>query len=224
MTIANGTFGIETKNRNRGAVMRSKSPELMEKIWNFVGEYYRHNYISPTIRIIAEEMGISKSTAHGYLVEMDEKGMLSYRNGVLDDLPKINKTPTGIVSAPLVGSISCGNPETEEEQVEMYVGLPEVLIGKGEYYLLKAAGDSMEDAGIEEGDLIVIRSQKTAAVGDIVVALDDTNQNTLKKFTGFDEEHHAILAYMNEKKYPGKTIRVNHLAVQGVAKKVLKDL
>ena len=189
-----------------------------------MGEYYRHNYISPTIRIIAEEMGISKSTAHGYLVEMDEKGMLSYRNGVLDDLPKINKTPTGIVSAPLVGSISCGNPETEEEQVEMYVGLPEVLLGKGEYYLLKAVGDSMEDAGIEEGDLIVIRSQKTAAVGDIVVALDDTNQNTLKKFAGFDEEHHAILSYMNEKKYPGKTIRVNHLAVQGVVKKVLKDL
>ena len=204
--------------------MRRKNPELMEKIRDFAGEYFRHNYESPTVREIAEAMGISKSTAHGYLVEMNEKGMLSYRNGVLDDLPKIKKTPTDFISAPLVGSISCGNPETEEEQVEMYVGLPEALIGKGEYYLLKATGDSMEDAGIEEGDLIVIRSQKTAAIGDIVVALDDMSQNTLKKFVGFDEDEKAVLAYMNEKKYPGRTIRVNHLEVQGVAKKVLKDL
>ena len=82
----------------------------------------------------------------------------------------------------------------------------------------------MEDAGIEEGDLIVIRSQKTAEIGDIVVALDDMSQNTLKKFGGFNEDHQAILEYMNEKKYPGKTILVNELVVQGVAKKVLKDL
>ena len=204
--------------------MRRKNPELMEKIRDFVGEYYRHNYESPTIRVIAKAMGISTSTAHGYLVEMDEKGMLSYRNGILDDLPKIKKTPTDFISAPLVGSINCGNPETEEEQVEMYIGLPEALFGKGEYYLLRATGDSMEDAGIEEGDLIVIRSQKTAAVGDVVVALDDMNQNTLKKFGGFNEDHQAILEYMNEKKYPGKTILVNELVVQGAAKKVLKDL
>ena len=96
--------------------MRRKNPELMEKIRDFAGEYFRHNYESPTVREIAEAMGISKSTAHGYLVEMNEKGMLSYRNGVLDDLPKIKKTPTDFISAPLVGSISCGNPETEEEQ------------------------------------------------------------------------------------------------------------
>ena len=58
--------------------------------------------------------------------------------------------------------------------------------------------EGVRDAGIEEGDLIVIRSQKTAAIGDIVVALDDMSQNTLKKFVGFDEDEKAVLAYMNE--------------------------
>ena len=63
-----------------------------------------------------------------------------------------------------------------------YVSLPVSLFGKGEFYILKASGDSMEDAGIEDGDMVVIRKQPEAHVGDIVVALDETGSNTLKKY------------------------------------------
>ena len=205
--------------------MRRKNPELMEKIRDFVGEYYRHNYESPTVRAIAKAVGISTSTAHGYLVEMDEKGMLSYRNGVLDDLPKIKKTPTDFISAPLVGSINCGNPETEEEQVEMYVSLPEAIFGKGQFYLLRADGDSMEDAGISDGDLILIEKQHSCEVGDVVVAMDENSVNTLKVFGGIDKKtNQAVLKYANEDVYPGKTIKVKKLTVQGVARRVIKSI
>lgn len=83
----------------------------------------------------------------------------------------------------------------------------------------------MVDAGIEEGDLIVIRKQETASVGDIVVALDDENQNTLKTFAGIDmDSGFAILKYENNRKYQNKEIHVNKLVVQGVAKHVIKAL
>ena len=77
--------------------------------------------------------------------------------------------------------------------IEEYVNLPTNLFGKGDFYILRAKGDSMEDAGISEGDLVVILKQPTAEVGDIVVALDDQNQNTLKRFGGFDDNHTLII-------------------------------
>lgn len=82
----------------------------------------------------------------------------------------------------------------------------------------------MEDAGISEGDLIVIRKQATAVKGDIIVALDDENKNTLKRFGGFNERAEAVLEYMNESVYPGKVITVRELTVQGVAQHVIKSL
>ena len=205
--------------------MRSKSVVLMNRISSYVGDYYRLNYTTPTVREIAKELGISKSTAHNYLVEMNDKGKLSYEGGEVSNLPKVEKTTTGYFSAPLVGSIRCGDPETEEEQVEMYISLPEALFGKGQFYLLRAAGDSMEDAGISDGDLILIRKQTECEVGDIVVALDDQSENTLKIYDGIDEESNkAVLRYANEKAYPDKRILVSKLVVQGVAKHVIKAL
>lgn len=85
---------------------------------------------------------------------------------------------TAYISAPLVGSIQCGSPEEEEEFVEEYVSLPVSLFGKGDFYILRAKGDSMVDAGIEEDDLIVIERNCPAKKEDIVVALDPDNQNT----------------------------------------------
>ena len=99
------------------------------------------------------------------------------------------------------------------------------LFGKGEFYILKATGDSMVDAGIEDGDLVVIRKQPEAMIGDIVVALDETGSNTLKKYGGFDPESHSvILLYQNQERYPNKRILVKELTVQGIAQHVIKAL
>ena len=205
--------------------MRSKNPELMEKISRYIGDYYRKAHRTPTVRAIADGVGLSKSAVYNYLREMNNRGMISYEDGVVADLPKIDKTETGFFSAPLVGSIRCGDPETEEEQVEMYISLPEALFGRGDFYLLRATGDSMIDAGITEGDLILIKKQPTCDIGDIVVALDQDGQNTLKIYGGIDEENGmAILEYANEETYPGERILVSKLVVQGVAQNVIKRL
>ena len=204
--------------------MRRKDPELMQRISDYIGDYYRQNHSTPTTREISSAMGLAPATGYKYLVEMNKQGLLSYENGEITDLPKIKKTETGYFSAPLVGSIRCGDPETEEEQVEMYVSLPVALFGKGEFYLLRAVGDSMEDEDICEGDLVLIRKQPDCEIGDIVVALDENNENTLKIYGGIDKKSKkVILRYANEKAYPGKVILVNELVIQGVAKHVIKE-
>ena len=210
--------------RKRDVIMRSKNPELMKKITAFVSDYYRIKRSSPSVRAIANGVGIASTTAYRYLVEMNEKGIISY-DGTTIETPQINRCTTDYFSAPIVGSVPCGDPEIEEEYVEEYVSLPESIFGKGEFYVLRASGDSMVDAGIEDKDLVVIRKQTSASVGDIVVALDENNQNTLKTFEGIDEESgYAILSYENRIKYPIKKIRVKELVVQGVAKHVIKAL
>lgn len=204
--------------------MRSKNPEVMKAICTFVDQYYREKHSSPSVNEIAMGVGVSKATSYRYLIAMDECSMLSY-DGKSIITKQAGKCTSGYFSAPVVGSIRCGDPEHEEENVEEYVSLPKSIFGEGKFYILRAKGDSMVDAGIEDEDLIVIRMQETAAVGDIVVALDEDNENTLKIFGEIDENTgSAILRYANQKKYPNKEIRVKQLIIQGVAKHVIKAL
>lgn len=122
---------------------------------------------------------MARSTTHRYIQELSDRDLLNYDRGILS-APESAKMKTAYIAAPLVGSIYCGSPEEEEENVEEYVSLPVSLFGKGDFYILRAKGDSMVDAGIAEGDLLVIERNCPASEGDIVVALDQEQQNTLK--------------------------------------------
>ena len=200
--------------------MRSKSPETTERIKSFIFEYYRDFGRSPSVREVAKAAGISVSVAQKYLVWLRDSSEIEYngRRGISSqstDALVDNMVPVGII-----GSISCGIPQTEEERCEDYVRLPEKLVGIGTFYLLRASGDSMVNAGIDDGDLVLIRQQRNADPGQIVVALAD-NMNTLKRYL-LDSEGQAYLHPENEA-YPD-IHPDNELAIQGVAVKVLKDL
>ena len=204
--------------------MRPFNQTYLDDILKFVNKYYQENRVAPTINLVSEGVGVPRSTTHRYLQELSKRGMLEYDRGILS-APQSAKMKTAYISAPLVGSIQCGSPEEEEELVEEYVSLPVSLFGKGEFYILRAKGDSMVDAGIEEDDLIVIERNCPAKIGDIVVALDPDNQNTLKRYGGFDKaERRYILKYENEAKYPGEEIKVKSFMVQGIARHVIKSL
>ena len=204
--------------------MRTKDQGTLDAILKFVNKYYQKNRVAPTITDVAEGVGVARSTTHRYLQELSERGVLNYDRGILS-APESAKMKTAYVSAPLVGSIQCGSPEEEQEYVEEYVRLPVAMFGKGEFYILRARGDSMVDAGIEEDDLLVIERNCPASEGDIVVALDPDNQNTLKRYAGYDEDDECyLLAYENEAKYPGEVIKVRSFKVQGVARHVIKAL
>lgn len=204
--------------------MRYKSLELKKQIYTFVNEWRQVSGKSPSLKNIAEEMGVSRTTVYRYLLEMnDENWGLTYTGDTIETR-EFNSENTYLSTAKVVGSIPCGEATPEEEYVEDYINLPASLFGKGEFYILRARGDSMVDAGIDEGDMVVIRKQQTADIGNIVVALDDANSNTLKRFGGFDDKGNAILEYMNQEVYPDKMTIVKELVVQGVAEHVIKKL
>ena len=201
--------------------MRSKNSKLMEKIRKYAEGYTRDNRRSPSTTDIALEFHISRSTAYRYLVEMDEIGMIRYENGeiITASTEKISKD---LSSVPIVGSIPCGAPEEEEENVERYVSLPADLFGDGEQFILRASGDSMVDAGIEDGDLVFIERTENAEPGQIVAALCD-NQSTLKRLK-YDADSGRMVLHPENGRKQYKDIVSPHIAVQGVARYVLKPL
>ncbi len=168
-----------------------------QEIWDFLVDYVgRHGY-PPTVREIGERVGLaSPSTVHAHLANLERAGYLRRdptkpRALELTGLRRQDAgagapRETATQSLPLVGEIAAGGPLLAEDNVEEYVELPERLTGGAADFLLRVKGDSMIDAGILEGDLVVIRRQTTATNGEIVVALageDETaDEATVKRY------------------------------------------
>ena len=157
--------------------MRHKSTELMGTIKAFVEEYYKNYRHSPSTTQIADAVGIARGTAYKYLVAMNENGIIRY-DGQQISTEQTEKVQTEFTSVALLGAVSCGVPTLEEEYIEEYVSLPASMFGKGTFFLLRARGESMIEAGISPGDLVLVRKQSEVMDGDIVVALV-ANENTL---------------------------------------------
>ncbi|MDO4486678.1 MAG: transcriptional repressor LexA [Bacillota bacterium] len=197
--------------------MRSKNPDLMVQIMEYIDDYYSKYCSSPSVRTIAAGVGISRSTVQRYLVAMNEDGMLSYDGKELIT-DKIRKTNKSTVNVAVVGSIACGIPNLAEENIEEYVSLPKSMFGEGEFFILRANGESMVDAGIETGDLVVIRKQSCAEDGQIVVALVD-DEATLKRLYRDNEK---IRLHPENKDMDD--IIADDCIIQGIAVKVIKDI
>lgn len=200
--------------------MRSKNPELMLRIKEYIEEHFERYASTPTVRDVAKSMHIATSSAYRYLVAMSERDMISYENGIIST-PKIEMMSPVVNPAAIVGSIPCGTPDEREALVEEYLPLSVSVFGNGSFYVLRASGDSMIDAGIDDGDLIVIKEQSTANIGDIVVALTDEDKNTLKRLR-FDNEEQSY--YLHPENKALEDIYVDDLRVQGVATHVIKAL
>lgn len=199
--------------------MRSKSQELMDEILKFAEEYYLDNGYSPSTSTIAAELNISRATAYRYLVEMNDRGMVEY-NGQEIHTAVTRKLNNEINRTAIVGSVPCGSPQYEEENIEEYISLPTAIFGKGDFFILRASGQSMVEAGIDDGDLVVVRKQNFADEGDIIVALVD-NQNTLKRYYRDDERKKIVLHPENRRM---QDILVDECYIQGVACHIIKAL
>ena len=197
--------------------MRTKNQETLDRILKFVNKYYQEHHSSPTINDVAEGVGVARSTTHRYLQELSDRNLIDYGRGILS-APQSAKMKTAYVSAPLVGSIRCGNPEDEEESIEEYVSLPVSMFGKGDFYILRAKGDSMVDAAICDGDYVVVREQNSAVNGVIVSALLD-DEATVKTFR--KENGHVWLMPHNPAYSP---IDGTHATIMGKVVTVLRKL
>ena len=200
--------------------MRSKSTELMSQIREYIERYFDRYSSTPTVREIAGAMHISASSAHRYLVAMAERNMIAYEKGVLSTT-KIEMMTPQVNHAAIVGSIPCGTPEEKEAQIEEYLPLSVSVFGRGSFYVLKASGTSMIDAQIDDGDLVIIREQENANLGEIVVALTDEEKNTLKRLC-YDRDKESYYLHPENKELDD--IYVKQLRIQGIATHVIKAL
>lgn len=199
--------------------MRTKDEALMKEIVEAIDEFYSRKGRTPTTREIGAAVGLSHVSVLNYLQDMNDRGMLEYDGGKIMT-ERIAKSKENSVSVPLIGSISCGQPLLSEESVESYIRIPTEWLGSGDYFLLRANGDSMVDAGIDDDDIVIVRKTTIANDGDIVVALVD-NENTLKRLYR-DEKKRKIVLHPENPNY--EDIVVDSCGIQGVAIKVLKDL
>ena len=198
--------------------MKHRNTETMDRIIAFVNDFYRDNRKSPSLRQIAAGTGVSHMTVKRMLNTMAESGLIDY-DGETVVTELTTKTSEDTVNVGIIGSIPCGNLALEEEAVEEIVQLPTALFGKGDLFLLHASGDSMTGAGIDDGDLVLIRKQEEARNGDIVVAFVDGEGNTLKRYKQYGN---TVFLHPENPKY--RDIPLLDCKIQGIAINVIKKL
>ncbi len=166
------------------------------EIFDFVVAYADKHGYPPTVREIGESVGLaSPSTVHAHLANLERAGYLRRDPTKPRALEVVGRerAETGVASAahqaarlPLVGEIAAGGPLLAEQNIEEYLAVPEPLSAGEEDFLLRVKGDSMVEAGILEGDYVVVHRQQTARDGDIVVALagedEAADEATVKRF------------------------------------------
>jgi len=194
-----------------------------QEIFDFIRKYSARYGYPPTVRDIGKAVGLaSSSTVHAHLANLEKIGLLRRdpsKPRAIELLDRVDRAVGGAVesalrgivrpdSLPLLGSVAAGAPMLAEENIEEYVSVPELAGGGDGQYLLRIRGDSMKDAGILEGDFVVVHSQDTAQDGDIVVALVG-EEATVKRF--FRESDHIRLQPENETMEPIRSKEVKVL-------------
>ena len=158
---------------------QSKLTEVLE----YINRYIDENGFPPTVRDMCRDLGIkSTATAYDYINRLKEQGRLEKAENKKRAVAVRGGSST---RAPLLGTVNAGQPILPVEDNEGYFPLPSAQFGGGDVFLLNVHGDSMIEAGILNGDRIVVRRQETADDGDIVVAMFDDGVNegaTVKRF------------------------------------------
>jgi repressor LexA len=194
-----------------------------QEIIDFIKHHGAKYGYPPTVREIGKAVGLaSSSTVHAHLANLEKYGVLKRnptkpRAIAVELLDKARKAISPN-SLPLVGQVAAGQPILAEENIDEYVQVPELCGGEEGEYILRISGESMRDAGILEGDFVVVHRQDTAANGDIVVALLG-EEATVKRF--FKEKDHVRLQPANAAMEPILSTDVRVLGrVVGVFRKV----
>ena len=159
------------------------------EVLNFIKEFMVSHGYPPTVREICNSLGLSSpATAHSHLAQLESKGYIkknSNKNRAIELLVN-NEFLTkkdDVIEVPLLGKITAGNPIEAIERPDEYFSLPAYLIPKQkEVFTLKVSGESMINAGIFDGDIVIVERTNTARNGEIVVAMTDENEVTLKTF------------------------------------------
>ena len=189
-----------------------------QQILNFIEEHSREKGYPPTVREICAAVGLnSPSTVHGYISRLQKAGLLekdaassrSVRVSARSNVAQVTEADDSILSVPVIGQISAGSPILAEENIERMFPLPSDFARGSDVFMLKIRGESMINAGILDGDFVIVKSQNVANNGDIVAALIEDSA-TVKTF--YKENGHFRLQPENDALEP---IIVDSVAIIG---------
>ncbi len=201
--------------------MRSKNEQTLNNILKLINDCYFEKGSYPTFQEIASAIGLSVQQTYRYVDELIKRGEIE-KSGRYGD-PQTKEIVNAIYNhnrLPIVGEVACGTPILAEENIESYVSFSKDLLGSGKFFILRAKGDSMINAGIDDGDLVIVRQQDTAEEGQIVVALIE-NEATLKRYYTDKKQNKIRLHPENDEM---KDMFFDTISIQGVAVKILKDI
>lgn len=176
--------------------MKLVNEVLLEKMLDYIKTYQVREGRSPSYRNIKQQFKLSSlSLVQRYVSVLTARGELKKSSlGTIEISNNLNASST--ITAPLVGTVTCGQPIYAQENIEGNFQLPSSIFGHGELFLLHAEGDSMIEAGIRNGDLLVVRKTQSAENGQIVVALLG-DEATVKTF--YKKTDHIVLHPENQR-------------------------
>lgn len=170
----------------------TKVSKRQQEILQFIKDEVRKKGYPPSVREIGEAVGLaSSSTVHGHLSRLEKKGYIRRDPtkpraievlNVDDDGQNDMSAHTATTYAPVIGKVTAGQPITAYENIEDYLPLPEKFVGDDKVFVLVIQGDSMIEAGIFDKDMVIVKQQQTANNGEIVVAMTEDDEATVKRF------------------------------------------
>ncbi|MBP1933675.1 repressor LexA [Ammoniphilus resinae] len=196
-------------------------------ILEFIKQEVREKGYPPSVREIGEAVGLaSSSTVHGHLARLEKKGLIRRdptKPRAIEILSSNERNEAdkeiAIARIPVLGKVTAGEPILAIENVEEYFVLPEHMVGKDTVYMLKVQGNSMIEAGILNGDYVIVRQQSVAHNGEIVVAMTEEGEATVKRF--YKERNHFRLQPENPEMEP---ILLPQVTILGKVTGVFRDL
>lgn len=205
----------------------SKVSQRQEAILNFIKEEVRLKGYPPSVREIGLAVGLaSSSTVHGHLERLEKKGLIRRDPTkpraieILDpEQEQVDEFHSSISRVPIIGKVTAGAPILATENIEEYFPLPSHIVGDQNVFMLNIVGDSMIDAGIHDGDYVVVRQQQNANNGDIVVAMTEEEEATVKRF--YKEKDHFRLQPENQALEP---ILLKEVSILGKVIGLFRDL
>lgn len=183
--------------------MQRPRGDNQQRILDYIKSVIQDKGYPPSVREIANAVGLkSTSTVHGHLQRLEKRGLIhrdAMKPRAMEVVGDPNFLRNSTTAVPVIGRVTAGQPILAEENLEDYISIPDVMLGDGEHFILLVRGESMIEAGIFDGDYIVVRRQQEAANGDIVVAMIEDSA-TVKRF--YKENGHFRLQPENRTMAP----------------------
>ncbi|RSL33254.1 transcriptional repressor LexA [Salibacterium salarium] len=169
----------------------TKLSKRQQQILDYIKEEVKLKGYPPSVREIGESVGLaSSSTVHGHLSRLENKGYIrrdptkprAIEVLELEEDSEISISESPAVYVPVLGKVTAGEPITAVENIDEYIPLPDRMVSDEKVFVLTIQGESMIEAGIYDGDLVIVKQQHSADNGDIIVAMTDELEATVKRF------------------------------------------